>query len=45
MILTEEEQIVSKIEEEVAQKKKDIPGETEEIKTYDPVVNSASSKC
>ena len=41
MILVEKEHIVSKLEEEVVQKKKDIPGETEETKTYGREINSA----
>ena len=44
MILTEKEQIVPKPEEEVAQKK-DIPGETEETKTYGLGINAAENKC
>ena len=45
MILTEKEQIVPKPEEEVAQKEKDIPEETEETKTYGPGINAAKNKC
>ena len=41
MILTEKEQTGSKRGEEVVQKKKDIPGETEETKTYGQEINSA----
>ena len=44
MILTEKEQIVPK-PEEVAQKEKDIPEETEETKTYGPGINAAKNKC
>ena len=44
MILTEKEQIVPKPEEEVAHKK-DIPGETEETKTYGLGINAAENKC
>ena len=44
MILTENEQIVPK-PEEVAQKEKDIPEETEETKTYGPGINAAKNKC
>lgn len=40
-ILTEKEQSVPKPEEEVAQKKKRTPEESEETKTYGPGVNSA----
>ena len=32
-------------EEEVAQKEKDIPEETEETKTYGPGINAAKNKC
>ena len=39
MILPEKEQIVPKPEEELAQKNKDIPEETEEIKTYGLGIN------
>ena len=41
MILTEKEQPGPKQGEEVVQKKKDIPGETEETKTYGREINSA----
>lgn len=41
MILTETEQTGPKRGEEVVQKKKDIPGETEEAKTYSLGINSA----
>ena len=41
MILTEKEQIGPKQREQIVQKKKDIPGETEETKTYGPGINSA----
>ena len=41
MILTEKEQTGPKQGEEVVQKKKDIPGETEETKTYGQEINSA----
>lgn len=39
MILTEKKQIVPQPEEEVAQKEKDLPEETEETKTYGPRVS------
>ena len=45
MILTEKEQIVPKPEEEAAQKKKDIPEETEETKTYGPGISATENKC
>ena len=41
VILTEKEQPGPKQGEEVVQKKKDIPGETEETKTYGREINSA----
>ena len=41
MILTEKEQTGPKQGEGVVQKKKDIPGETEETKTYSRKINSA----
>ena len=41
VILTEKEQPGPKQGEEVVQNKKDIPGETEETKTYGREINSA----